>query len=82
MNDRHIFTYGSDHHEVRNAYVLITGCDSEQARGIMVALHGAAWAFQYDADDARTTAMMERHDMQLVETVAVMADRVFVMDPR
>ena len=52
MITQHIFTLGTDHwHGPDGAYVEITGCDAEQARGIMFALHGPEWAFEYSGDE-------------------------------
>jgi len=71
VTDRHIFTFGSEQHDVPNAYVLVSGVDAEQARGIMVALYGRDWCAQYDADDPRTDAMIARHGMTVVRHVKI-----------
>lgn len=69
--DDHIFTFGSDHHPIPNAYVRVMGADDREARAIMAALYGPKWAFQYGRDEAHTQDMLTRWDTVCVRTVAV-----------
>jgi hypothetical protein len=66
----HIVTYGPDQHSVRNAYVLIKGCDAEQAREIMFAVHGREWCAIY-SDGAERARILANRDMNLVQVIEV-----------
>jgi hypothetical protein len=67
----YMFTFGSDHHPIQNAYVRIIGASEDTARALMVDLYGRQWAFQYPWNDADTHSMIERWDMTCVRTVTV-----------
>lgn len=51
MARHHMFTFGPDHAPIPNGVVYVSGCDDEQARGIMLALYGTKWSSQYDGDE-------------------------------
>jgi hypothetical protein len=69
--DDHIFTFGSDHHPIPNAYVRVMGTNESAARAIMVALYGRQWAFWYPWNEAHTQDMIAKYDMTCVRTVTV-----------
>lgn len=64
------FTFGSDHHPVRNAVVKINGTDDETARSIMIALHDTHWAFQY-TDQEFENGYATRHPFTIVREVFI-----------
>jgi hypothetical protein len=64
----HVFTFGPDQHSIPGAYVLIKGCNAEQARDIMFAVHGRDWSMQYDAVVADRVTQDKRYNLvQVIE---------------